>query len=85
MSPESQGPPRSVQPSVLEQLATAGRQRSIFSFNDALDVGMANRDPVVDDYATPRGQFTGTICTVEIDNNPDVHHDAELVTRARFC
>lgn len=57
---------------------------ALFSFDDALDVGMDNLEPVVDDYATPRGQFTGAIHTVDINIDPDSYQDPDLVTRARY-
>ena len=56
----------------------------LFSFDEGLDIGLDSLDPVVDDYATPAGAFTGTIVKVVIDISPDAHHDSELVMRARY-
>jgi len=57
---------------------------ALFSFDDALDVGEDNLEPVVPDYATPRGRFNATIHNVIIDIDPGAHHDADMVTRARY-
>lgn len=43
---------------------------ALFSFDEGLDVGFDSLDPVVDDYATPKGAFTGTIDKVVIDIDP---------------
>uniref|UniRef100_UPI0035A2227D arylsulfatase n=1 Tax=Phycicoccus endophyticus TaxID=1690220 RepID=UPI0035A2227D len=56
----------------------------LFSFDEGLDVGLDSLDPVVRDYTTPRGEFTGTIKAVDIDIDPDAEHDADLVVKARY-
>lgn len=57
---------------------------ALFSFDDALDVGEDNLEPVVPNYATPRGRFNGTIHNIVVDIDPEAHHDTDLVTRARY-
>ncbi|MCB0988312.1 MAG: arylsulfatase [Microthrixaceae bacterium] len=57
---------------------------ALFSFDEGLDIGLDSLDPVVSDYATPKGRFTGVIDTVVIDIAPEAHHDADLVTRALY-
>jgi arylsulfatase A-like enzyme len=56
----------------------------LFSFDEGLDIGFDSLDPVVPDYATPRGTFTGEIEQVVIDIAPEAYHDPELVLRARY-
>lgn len=56
----------------------------VFSFDDFLDIGCDNGEPVVQDYAESGGRFTGTIKQVVIDIAPDAHHDPELVVRAKY-
>ena len=56
----------------------------LFSFDEGLDIGLDSLDPVVDDYATQKGTFTGTIDNVGIDIDPNAHHDPDLVLRARY-
>ncbi|MGF0117422.1 hypothetical protein ACQFYA_14030 [Promicromonospora sp. Marseille-Q5078] len=56
----------------------------LFSFDEGLDVGTDSLDPVVDDYATPKGAFTGALDKVVIDIAPDAEHDPDLVLRARY-
>ena len=56
----------------------------LFSFDEGLDIGLDSLDPVVDDYVTPKGVFTGTILKVVIDIDPNAQHDHELVMRARY-
>lgn len=56
----------------------------LFSFDEGLDIGFDSLDPVVDDYATPKGRFTGTIDTVIIDIDPNAHHDPDLVVKQRY-
>lgn len=56
----------------------------IFSFDEGMDVGLDSLDPVVGDYATAKGRFTGRIETVVIDIAPGAEHDPDLVLRARF-
>ncbi|GAA1058878.1 arylsulfatase [Agromyces bracchium] len=56
----------------------------LFSFDEGMDIGCDSLDPVVEDYLTPRGEFTGTIATVTIDIAPDAEHDPDLVLRARY-
>lgn len=57
---------------------------ALFSFDEGLDVGFDSLDPVVPDYPTPRGAFTGTIREVVIDIDPEAYHDPDLVVRARY-
>jgi arylsulfatase A-like enzyme len=57
---------------------------ALFSFDDAFDVGMDNLEPVVPDYATEKGRFSGTIHQVVIDIDPQAHHDPDLVLQARY-
>jgi arylsulfatase A-like enzyme len=56
----------------------------VFSFDDFLDIGCDNGEPVVQDYAELGGCFNGTIKQVTIDIAPDPHHDPELVVRAKY-
>ncbi|WP_370618163.1 hypothetical protein [Mumia sp. Pv 4-285] len=56
----------------------------LFSFDEGLDIGLDSLDPVVDDYTTPKGAFTGTIDNVVLDIDPDADHDEDLVIRARY-
>ncbi|MGH3703631.1 MAG: arylsulfatase [Agromyces sp.] len=56
----------------------------LFSFDEGLDIGFDSLDPVVDDYASARGAFNGTIETVTIDIAPGGEHDPDLVLRARY-
>jgi hypothetical protein len=57
---------------------------ALFSFDDHLDVGCDNGEPVVEDYGSRGGTFSGLIKDVVIDTGPDAHHDAELVVRAKY-
>lgn len=56
----------------------------LFSFDEGLDIGLDSLDPVVDDYATARGVFNGTIDSVVIDVAPDAEHDPSLVLQQRY-
>jgi arylsulfatase len=56
----------------------------LFSFDEGLDVGFDSLDPVVPDYATPRGAFTGRIVDVVLDIDPDAYHDPDMVVQARY-
>ncbi len=56
----------------------------LFSFDEGLDVGLDSLDPVVADYATPRGTFTGTIHHVTLDTGADAITDPNLVLKARY-
>jgi arylsulfatase len=56
----------------------------LFSFDEGLDVGLDTLEPVVPDYATPKGEFNGTIDKVVIDIDPEAYHDPDLVVRARY-
>lgn len=57
----------------------------LFSYDDTLDVGQDTGTPVVEDYATPRGRFTGKISWVRIatgdgsDDDPAGREKALLV------
>lgn len=57
---------------------------ALFSFDEGLDIGLDSLDPVVDDYTTPRGAFTGTIDKVVIDIDPEAYHDPDMVVRAKY-
>jgi len=57
---------------------------ALFSFDEGLDVGLDTLEPVVPDYATPKGEFNGTIDKVDIDIDPEAYHDPDLVVRARY-
>jgi arylsulfatase len=57
---------------------------ALFSFDEGLDIGLDSLDPVVDDYATPRGAFNGSIANVVVDIAPEAEHDPDLVVRARY-
>jgi arylsulfatase len=70
-----------------EQIGTGRIDRTtpgLFSFDEGLDIGLDSLDPVVPDYASPHGRFTGTIHQVDLDVAPDAEHDPELVLRARY-
>ena len=57
---------------------------ALFSFDEGLDIGFDSLDPVVDEYATPKGRFTGSIDRVEVDIAPEAYHDPDLALRARY-
>ncbi len=56
----------------------------VFSFDDFLDIGRDNGEPVVEDYAEHGGVFNGEIEKVVFDIDPNSHHDPELVIRAKY-
>lgn len=57
---------------------------ALFSFDEGLDVGLDSLDPVVDDYGTERGVFTGRIEKVVLDIGDDAITDPNLVLKARY-
>jgi arylsulfatase len=56
----------------------------VFSFDEGLDIGLDSLDPVVREYTTPKGRFTGTIDAVVVDIAPDAEQDADMVLRAKY-
>ena len=42
-------------------------QAMIFSLDESADVGMDNATPVIEDYKSARGLFTGTVSKVTAD------------------
>ncbi|NHI17769.1 arylsulfatase [Microbacterium excoecariae] len=56
----------------------------LFSFDEGLDIGLDTLDPVVDDYRSPRGEFTGHLGRVVVDTSDDQFTDPNLVLRARY-
>ena len=58
---------------------------AIFSFDDFLDIGQDRGEPVVPDYAEPRGPFTGVIESVVIDIAPESEHDTDMIVRAKYA
>ncbi len=57
----------------------------VFSFDDFLDVGQDNGEPVVKDYAAKGGKFNGKIEKVTIDIDPNAHHDHDLLLKAKYA
>jgi arylsulfatase len=55
----------------------------VFSFDDFMDIGQDNGEPVVEDYGPGGGTFNGTIESVTVDVSPDAHHDHDLLLRAK--
>lgn len=57
----------------------------LFSSSDALDIGFDNGAPVVEDYGAPRGRFQGDIASIQLNVDPQHHHDpagmAEAIVR----
>ncbi|WP_454621796.1 arylsulfatase [Bradyrhizobium cenepequi] len=49
----------------------------VFSGDDFMDIGNDTGAPVVEDYGTPKGRFTGKINWVRIDIGSEKHEDAE--------
>jgi arylsulfatase len=57
---------------------------ALFSFDEGMDVGLDTLEPVVPDYATPKGKCNGTIDKVVNDIDPEADRDPNLVVRARY-
>jgi hypothetical protein len=49
----------------------------IFSGDDFMDIGEDTGAPVVEDYGTPKGRFTGEINWVRMEIGTDKHEDAQ--------
>lgn len=58
---------------------------AIFSFDDFMDIGHDNGEPVVEDYGPTGGTFTGAIEMVRIDLNGESHHDHDLSLKAKYA
>jgi arylsulfatase A-like enzyme len=57
---------------------------ALYSLDEGMDVGMDALEPVVEDYATPKGRFNGRIHKVDLNIAPESFHDPEMVVRARY-
>ena len=58
---------------------------ALFSFDDFMDIGQDNGEPVVEDYGPNGATFTGEIDSVTIDVSGEAHHDHDQVIKAKYA
>lgn len=57
---------------------------ALFSLDEGLDIGEDSLQPVVPDYATPKGKFNGKIEKIVLNIAPESFHDTEMIVRAKY-
>jgi len=58
---------------------------AIFSFDDFMDIGQDNGEPVIDDYGPAGSRFSGVIDSVSITIGAESHHDHDLLLKAKYA